>query len=101
MSNIDYYKVLSTAFDTKTYPERAIGCCRVYVVLMDKEHAKGMAAAAKRLGRIFQTKAHYNLTNALYIGYDNCSGHELAKATEVVRALKAAGIKCYREEMGD
>ncbi len=80
--------------------ERAIGCCRVYVTV-EKQHAKTVAAAAKQIGKIFEAKAHYGMRNALYIGYDNCSGRELAQGAAVVSALKAVGIDAYREEHGD
>lgn len=83
----DLSNSLAHAFAT-TRNERPIGCCRVYVVLANKADAKRVAAAAKKIGKIFQAKAHYGLKNALYIGYDNCSGRELAQGTDVMLALK-------------
>ena len=82
-------------------PERAIGCCRVYVSIADKAQAKEVAKAAKALGMIWQGRSHYGTSNALYIGYDNCDGNALARGTAVVNALKSAGINCYRDEQGD
>jgi len=98
---INYKAVLTEAFTAPVTPEQGIGACRVYVSLAEKEHAKGIAAAAKALGKIFQKKAYYGLTNALYIGYDNFSGRELARGTTVQRILTEAGIRCYRSEEGD
>ena len=77
--SINYKAVLTEAFTAPGDPEPGIGACRVYVSLIGKEHVKGIAAAAKSLGKIFQKKAYYGLTNALYIGYDNFSGSELSR----------------------
>jgi phosphomannomutase len=98
---IDYKTILREAFGAPVVREQGIGACRVYVSLTDKEHATGIAKAAKALGKIFQRKAHYGLTNALYIGYDNFSGSELSRGATVVKVLQAAGIECYRTEEGD
>jgi len=96
-----YANILRQAFDEPITAERASGSGRVYVVITEKEHAKGVAKAAKALGKIFQTKAHYGMRNALYIGYDNATGRELARGTKVVEVLKAHGIGAYRDEHGD
>jgi len=97
----DLNKVLADAFASPIARERGIGCGRVYVVISDKAQAKLVEKAAKKLDKIFQKKAHYGMTNALYIGYDNCDGAALARGTAVVKALKEAGINCYRDEHGD
>ena|SRR5665213_1676002 len=97
---MDYVALLTTAFTTPVPAERGIGCGRVYVAV-DKEHAKGIKAAAKKLGKIFQGRSHYGASNTIYIGYDNCDGNALARGTFVVATLKAAGIGCYRDENGD
>jgi hypothetical protein len=98
---MDYVALLKTAFETQVPAERGIGCGRIYVAGFDKEHAKGIKAAAKELGKIYQGRSHYGDSNALYIGYDNCDGKALARGTFVVATLKAAGIGCYRNEHGD
>jgi hypothetical protein len=82
-------------------PERAIGCCRVYVSIVDATQARGVAHAAKVLNMRWQKRSHYGDSNALYIGYDNCDGQALARGAAVVEALKAAGINCHRNEHGD
>jgi len=97
----DLTRTLADAFNAPVYPERGIGCCRVYVSITDKAQAKLVEKAAKSLGKIFQRKGHQGATNVLYVGYDNCDGNALARATAVVGALKTAGIGCYREEQGD
>lgn len=100
---LDYVKIMEQAFsEARNAPnERAYGCGRIYVVITDKDHVKGIAAAAKKLGRIFQRNAYYGMKNALYVGYDNASGKEMAMGAAVVRVLKANGISCYRDEHGD
>lgn len=78
------------------------GCGRVYVsVTGDRATINGVAAAAKKLGIIFQRKAHYGMRNALYVGYDNASGRLLAKGEAVAEALTAAGIPAYMDAHGD
>lgn len=98
---MNYPLLLAEAFAKSALPERAIGCCRVYVSITDDAAAKEIAKAAKKLGRLYQKRSHYGARNALYIGYDNCDGFSLARATAVVETFKAAGIACYRDENGD
>jgi len=93
---INYKTVLAEAFSAPVVRERGIGCGRIYVCVTDKDQAKQIGLAAKALGKIYQAKAHYGLRNAIYIGYDNCTGSELSRGTTVVNVLQAAGIKCYR-----
>lgn len=92
---------------------RPSGCGRVYVCLSSyrdgdkasnrKRTAKlrlSVIAVAKELNMIYQTKG-YGVSNALKIGYDNCTGKELGQGTAVAEQLKALGIPCYRDEVGD
>ena len=97
---MNYLAILSAAFATPFQPERPSGCGRVYVCV-SKDHAKGIKAAAKRLGQIFQTTSHYGDRYALYVGYDNADGKALGQGTAIVSALNAAGISAYRNEHGD
>lgn len=99
---MNYTAILTEALQAAAaaFPERGIGCGRIYVSV-DKEHARGIAKAAKALGKIFQKRSHYGTSNALYIGYDNCDGRALAQGTTVVNVLKSHGIGCYRDECGD
>lgn len=99
-AKLNYTRILNEAFTSPAAPERPLGIGRIYVVI-DKGHARGVAKAAKALGKIFQTKAHYGMKNALYIGYDNHDGRALARGTKVVEVLKAHGIGAYRDEHGD
>ena len=99
-TGIDYVSILNEATKSHIEPERPLGIGRIYVVV-DKAHARGIGAAAKKLGLIFQMKAHYGMKNALYVGYDNHDGRALARGTRVVEMLKAHGIGAYREEQGD
>lgn len=98
---MDYAAILSAAMSKPVVAERPLGACRVYVSISDKEHAKGVAKAAKKVGVEFQTRTYYGTRTALYIGYDNFGGRELARGTAVVNALNAAGIPCFRDEQGD
>jgi len=81
--------------------ERGIGCGRVYVCIVESEDAKGIAKAAKNLGRIFQKKGYAGMSNVLYVGYDNCDGRALGQGTAIANSLGAAGVRCYRDEQGD
>lgn len=97
---MNYKSILAEAFATPAPKERGCGCCRVYVSV-DSAHARGIAKAAKSLGKIFQKKSYYGASNALYIGYDNSDGIALARGSAVVEVLKAYGISCYRDECAD
>lgn len=105
---IDYKCALEFAYigALEAERERGLGCCRVYITFSE-EDGKGIAKAAKALQKagmsscIFQKKAYYGLSNALYVGYDNCDGKALAKATAMIAKLKEFGIVATREECGD
>jgi hypothetical protein len=103
MTEVNYTAVLAEAFHKPVAAERVSGCGRVYVAVTtpDKFKLAAVKKAAKKLGKIFQTRSHYGDRNAIYIGYDNATGVELARGTAVVEALKAAGVECYRNEHGD
>lgn len=79
------------------------GCGRVYVSVSgcDRATVTAIAAAAKKLGLIFQRKAHYGLRNAIYIGYDNADGNAIAKGEVFAESLKASGIQAYSDAFGD
>lgn len=100
---MDYLSILKAARAAmQTAPrERASGCGRVYVSIVEKEHAKGIADAAKTMNWIFHKKGHAGMSNVLYIGYDNSTGVELGQGTAVAQVIKNAGISCYRDEQGD
>lgn len=96
---MDYVSILKTALAAPFTAEPS--CCGRVYVSVDKEHARGIKAAAKKLGRTFQTSGHYGTRNVLYVGYDNADGKALGQGTAIVASLKAAGIGCYRDEHGD
>lgn len=77
-------------------PERGYGCGRAYVCVSgERTLINAVALACKELGLIFQRKAAYGLRNAIYIGYDNSTGVELAKAKAFAHELKKHGIDAY------
>ena len=100
MDKATVFEVVKAAFAMQVTPAPASGCGRVYVSV-PKEHATAVAAAAKKLGIIFQRKAYYGAKNVLYIGYDNADGKALAKGEAVAEALTKAGIQAYSEAFGD
>ena len=83
--------------------DRGLGCCRVYVCLMglDQKTRKEAATFAKAHGMIFQKKAYYGLTDAIYIGYDNCDGIAHGRGKAFAGYLEATGLRCYVELCGD
>jgi hypothetical protein len=93
-------KALSEALTSPVSPARALGCCRVYITFA-KADAKAVAKAASDCGKKFQVKAHYNLSNALYVGYDNCSGREIALAEAIKAKFAAIGVNGSVELEGD
>jgi hypothetical protein len=76
------------------------GCCRVYVTFY-REDAPLMNRVAKKNGWIFQRRAAYGMTNALYVGYDNCDGKAIWQGQAIAAALKAAGVSACVEYGGD
>jgi hypothetical protein len=100
MSNIDYHAALDAGLKAKVPAARPYGCGRVYVCVLGR-HVPGIRAACKRAGVLFLADAYGTTGNAIYIGYDNCSGRELARGTAVAEALNAAGIDCYADAVGD
>lgn len=97
-----YRTAIAAAFAAPFHAERPSGCGRVYVCLsIDGKDVKHVKAACKALGLIFQPKAHYGLTNAIYVGYDNASGRLLGKGEAVAQALNALGVKAYMEACAD
>lgn len=96
---IDYKATLARGL-AATSQARPIGACRVYVTFSD-EHAKGVGAAAKALGKIFQKKAHYGFRNALYVGYDNFEGTVIARANAIEAEFVKQGVSACVEYAGD
>lgn len=81
---------------------QAFGCGRAYVCVSgDRATINAVAAACRKLGRIFQRRAYYGLRNAIYVGYDNATGRETGKAEGIAAALNAAGIEAYAELCAD
>jgi hypothetical protein len=107
LSLTDFYaNVLTAAFASPVTPWPAGptgGCGRAYVCLtgLDLKKKRALAAASKRLGLLYLTKAYGTGGNALYIGYDNATGVALAKAEAVAASLNASGVACYTDAVGD
>ena len=99
--------------------EPASGCGRVYVCFgqygnfderdpaikqknrrLTKALRLATVAAAQKLNMAYQTKG-YQVKNALYVGYDNCTGKQLGQGSAITNNLKALGIRAYRSEVGD
>lgn len=93
--------LLTSSLSAPLVREQPVGCCRVYVCLLEKKDKKAVKAACKLSGKMFLDKAYGAGPNVIYVGYDNCSGEELARATNLVKVLKNAGISCYRDVVGD
>ncbi len=98
MTKEEILAAMTTAFSIKATPNGTSGCGRVYVVVSgDRSTINAVAAAAKKLNVIFQRRAHYGMSNALYIGYDNADGKALAKGEAVAASLSAAGLSAYMD----
>lgn len=104
LSKAEVIKAVEAAFALRPAPKTGAfgGCGRVYVVVSgDRATINAVAAAAKKLGVIFQRKAYYGLRNALYVGYDNADGRALARGEAIAEHLTAAGIPAYSEACAD
>ncbi len=85
-------------------PARGYGCGRAYVVLSsrnDRKTINAVSAACKALGLMFLRKAYGAGSNAIYIGYDNATGAELARSEAFAKELEKHGIPCYSTGVGD
>jgi len=104
MEKSSVVEAVTVAFGLQVAPKQGAfgGCGRVYVCVSgDKATINAVAAAAKKLGLIFQRKAHYGLGNALYIGYDNADGRAIARGEAIAESLTKAGLPAYMEACGD
>lgn len=103
MTKPEWKKAFTEAFAAPFTPrERTSGCGRAYVCLTGiKKERRAVAAAAKEAGVMYLKDAYGTGGDALYIGYDNCDGRALGKADAVEASLKAAGIGCYVDAVGD
>jgi hypothetical protein len=96
------YEALCAAHAAPFTPARPSGCGRAYVcVTADKATVKAVAAACKRLGLRFLSKAYGSGCNAIYIGYDNCDGRALGKSEAFAAVLNERGIPAYADAVGD
>ena len=93
--------VISSCLTSQVAPQRAIGCCRVYVVISEKAARPLVKAACQISGAMYLKDAHGTSGNAIYVGYDNCRGDVLARGAVLVKALQDVGVVCYRDEVGD
>ncbi|MGA7122343.1 MAG: hypothetical protein WBY94_19730 [Polyangiaceae bacterium] len=104
MSKESVFEAVRTANELRVAPARIGGCARIYVTLggkPSKDLVKHIEASCKRLNLIFQRKAYYGLTNAIYIGYDNADGRALAKGEAFAAELTRRGIQAYVEGCAD
>lgn len=74
-------------------PRMYLSCARCYVTVYGPK-ARTVKAAAAKLGIRWTYRG-------LYVGYDNATGYEYAKAEAIAKALKAAGVDCYAETVMD
>jgi hypothetical protein len=102
-SPVNYLAALTAALAAPVTPGRGSGCGRAYVCLsgLDRKASNAVAKACKSLGLMWLKKAYGTAGNAIYIGYDNGTGHSLAKAAAVAESLRSAGVTCYDEAVGD
>ena len=82
-------------------PLRGSGCGRAYVCVSgEKAEITAVAAVCKKMGLLFQRKG-YGVSNAIYMGYDNCDGRALAKAKAFAEACAARGLRAYDDAVAD
>ncbi len=98
MKTIDAVKILRDALTEAAQAPVGIvsGCGRVYICPVGKDASSALRRACKPNGKRWIPGLH-----ALYFGYDNASGRELAQGTVLAKALTAAGIDCYMDAVGD
>ncbi|MCB0252144.1 MAG: hypothetical protein KDI55_00260 [Anaerolineae bacterium] len=75
------------------------GACRVYVCIYSN-HAKDVRSALKGIVNM-QPRTYGGGANAIYVGYDNFSGIEIARGEAIATELQAIGIDCNCSTEGD
>lgn len=73
------------------------GCARIYVKLVDKADVKPLKAAGAKIVDAYGCGGG----KAVYAGYQNFEPKTAAKALAIEAALKAVGVSCYVDAMGD
>lgn len=91
-----------TAMRSVESPARPSGCGRAYVFVGYGTLRKNSKAAKILSGVGFKMFPRpYCKGVQIYIGYDNCSGWELARAEAVAKAFRDAGIPAGADADGD
>lgn len=78
------------------------GCARVYVTVGYKKMMKShiIVKELTKIGmRMFTRPGYKGVT--IYMGYDNATGNETAKAEQVAKVFKDNGVKAYVDHDGD
>lgn len=77
-------------------------CGRIYVAFagLDRAARQRLKNWAAFRGRTF-TGRDGHVSDAIYVGYDNATGHETAQGEAIVAHLTGWGVRCYVEGMED
>lgn len=79
------------------------GCGRAYVCLgkVDRKILNAYQGAAKQLNIRYLPEAYGAGKRALYIGYDNATGIQLAQAEAIAQNLVNIGLPAYHDGVDD
>jgi len=79
------------------------GCGRAYVCFYDTDRKtlNTIKKAASQCGLRYLPKAYGVGSKAIYVGYDNATGRQLAQAEAIAKNLRDIGIECYDDAQGD
>lgn len=78
---------------------RSWGCARCYVTFCGRLSTSAERALVSAGFRVTPRPGHKG--RHIYIGYDNMTGHEYARAMAVAAVLNEAGVSCYEDADGD
>lgn len=79
------------------------GCGRAYVCLSDKRRLQleEFKRAFESVGLRYIGRAYGSGSRTAYVGYDNGTGEALAQAEAIAANLRALGVDCYDDAVGD
>lgn len=79
------------------------GCGRAYVCLCDRNRAQveEFKQAFESVGLRYIGRAYGSGNRTAYVGYDNGTGQALAQAEAIAANLRAIGVDCYDDAVGD
>ena len=86
---------------TTTYVATQTEVFKIQSVSADRKTLNLIKKSVSQCGLRYLNKAYGVGNRAIYVGYDNATGRQLAQAEAIALNLRALGIDCYDDAQGD